>query len=69
MGHLFPMAAALEVCAKCRRKSMVDDVDSEASLIPRRCHLGSPALDGRIDTGTLPMSVENEERAGCVTAS
>ena len=53
---------------------MVDDVDTtKQSLIPRQfvTHYGVDlVLDGRIEyPGTLPMSVENEERAGCVTVS
>jgi hypothetical protein len=52
---------------------MVDDMDTtKQSLIPRPFVTLSYAqtLDGRIEfPGTLPMSVENEERAGCVTVS
>ena len=52
---------------------MVDDVDTtKQSLIPRPFVTLSYAhtLDGRIEyPGPLPLSVLNEERAGCVTVS
>jgi hypothetical protein len=52
---------------------MVDDVDitmTNGRGIRLRFLSYAQTLDGRIEyPGTLPISVENEERAGCVTVS
>ena len=52
---------------------MADDADTTKKIpAPRPAVTLSYAqtLDGRIEyPGTLPISVENEERAGCVTVS
>jgi hypothetical protein len=63
MGHLFPMAVALEV---------VREVSAQEHGERRGHHEAKPNLPaGRhsdLRPVTPPVSVENEERAGCVTA-